>query len=197
MSKVYLIGDTHFGHRNILKYRNQFKSIEEHDQTIIDNFNKVIKKRDSVYFMGDIAFTDEGFKLLEKLNDCKKTLILGNHDWQHFKGDKFEAFKYFDNVVASMKKKGCWLTHIPIHPNELRGSYCIHAHTHNYNLEDLRYFNTSLENIDYTPIELEEVIQILKDRNPEYEKIRQQYFEDRKSGKYQKDLIQNSGNYND
>jgi calcineurin-like phosphoesterase family protein len=189
MSKVYLVGDFHFNHNNILKYRPQFKTIEEHNQTIIDNFNKTIKKRDTVYFMGDIVFADEGMEILKKLRYChKKILILGNHCFQHFKGDKFEAFKYFDEVVGSVKKKGCWLSHIPIHPDELRGSYCIHAHTHNCNLEDPRYFNTSLENIDYTPIDLMEVIKILKERNPEYEKIRQQRFEDIKSGKYKKDL---------
>ena len=88
MSKIYVIGDFHWGHENILKYRPQFKTIEEHDNFIVDNFNKTVTKRDTVYFMGDILFTNESFQLLKKLRWCnKKVLILGNHDQSNISKD--------------------------------------------------------------------------------------------------------------
>jgi len=190
VSKVYVIGDFHFGHKNILKYRPQFKTIDEHDNYIIDNFNKVVKKRDTVYFMGDIFFTNEGFELMKRFNYChKKVLVLGNHCFQHFKGSRNEAYEYFDEIISSVKKKGCWLTHIPINEEELRGAYNIHAHTHNHNLSDKRYYNTSCENIGFTPRDLMDIVQELKALNPIYEgerikvqKERNEFYESHQSG---------------
>lgn len=47
-------------------------------------------------------------------------------------------------------------------PDELKGK--IHGHVHSNNIDDLRYFNVSMENIDYTPISLEEIRSIFKSR---------------------------------
>ena len=71
----------------------------------------------------------------------------------------------FDDVQGFVKYKDYWLSHCPIHPNELRGKYNLHGHVHNKTVEDVRYFNCSLENIDYTPISLDQIREILKERN--------------------------------
>ena len=47
-------------------------------------------------------------------------------------------------------------------PDELKGK--INLHVHSNNIDDLRYFNVSMENIDYTPISLEEIRSIFKSR---------------------------------
>lgn len=56
MSRVYHTADWYLGHRNILKYRSNFTSIEEHDETIFQNYLATIRPRDTVYFHGDIIF---------------------------------------------------------------------------------------------------------------------------------------------
>ena len=39
-SNFYFVSDLHLSHKNILKYDNRpFNSIEEHDQSIINNIN--------------------------------------------------------------------------------------------------------------------------------------------------------------
>lgn len=87
MSKTWVISDTHFGHANILTFRDSsgdlirpgFKNIDEHDQLIIDNWNSVVKPEDRVYHLGDVAIPRRGLKFLYALNG-RKALIGGNHD---------------------------------------------------------------------------------------------------------------------
>jgi hypothetical protein len=64
--------------------------------------------------------------------------------------------------------KDAWLSHCPIHPQEMRKknlNVCGHLHLNNVmhidqegNL-DLRYFNVSCENIDYTPISYNQILE--------------------------------------
>ena len=88
MSKDYwAISDYHFGHQNILTFKmadgitplRDFKTIQDHDETIIQNHNKLVKDGDRVYNLGDVGFTNQALKLMSRLNGHHK-LIKGNHD---------------------------------------------------------------------------------------------------------------------
>lgn len=92
--RYFFTGDTHFSHKNVIKYCNRpFESAAEMNETIIENWNKVVTKSDIVYHLGDVAFekdVEKRDKLLSRLNG-EKHLIWGNHDkglrsgWQkHF-----------------------------------------------------------------------------------------------------------------
>ena len=56
-----------------------------------------------------------------------------------------------------VKYKEFWLSHAPIHPEELRDRINIHGHVHYKNIDDARYFNVSCENIGFKPISLENI----------------------------------------
>jgi len=46
-----------FSHTNIVKYCNRpFANIHEHDETLIANWNSVVKPDDDIYHLGDFAF---------------------------------------------------------------------------------------------------------------------------------------------
>lgn len=46
----YYIADTHFGHDNIRRLSNRpFETIEEMDNTIIDNWNSRVNDNDDIY----------------------------------------------------------------------------------------------------------------------------------------------------
>ena len=79
---LYLISDTHFCHKNIIDYCSRpFKSVEQMDKTMIDNWNKLVTDDDIIIHLGDFALATENQirELLSQLNGYK-ILIRGNHD---------------------------------------------------------------------------------------------------------------------
>lgn len=81
---IFFTSDIHFGHKNIIKYNNRpFSSVAEMDQKIIENWNRVVSQSDTVYHLGDFAFSkiDRIVEILKQLNG-NKVMILGNHDDQ-------------------------------------------------------------------------------------------------------------------
>ena len=155
MSAVYFLSDLHLAHKNICKFREGFASVEEHNALIKENYHKRVTKRDTVYFLGDVAFDKESLADVKTWAGAKKILICGNHDLDHHTmKDLVEAY---DEVYSLKKYKEFWLSHAPIHPDELRGKVNIHGHTHYHNIADDRYVNVSMEQINYSPIELHEI----------------------------------------
>lgn len=152
MSRVFLISDTHFGHSNIAR-RRHFHDDFYHDNTIISNWNKVVHKHDTVIHLGDVTMESRNLEVIKQLNGTKK-LILGNHD----KASIDEYSKYFSKVYGMLKYKGFWLTHCPMHPNELYNKKNIHGHVHEKSLDDKRYINVSCDVIDFTPISFEDIV---------------------------------------
>ena len=78
----YFISDLHLGHVNCLAFDNRpFKSIEEHDETLIRNWNNVVGMDDDVYLLGDISWHNatKTIEIFNRLNG-RIHLIKGNHD---------------------------------------------------------------------------------------------------------------------
>lgn len=162
MSNVYYIADAHFGHKNILNFRKEFSSIEEHDSFIMDNILSIVTKRDTLIMVGDMFFTYKA--LYEKGELLRKApgwihLVLGNHDTD--KPERAEnvgrMWTMFDSVHGLTSRNGFWLSHAPIHPVELRGKKNIHGHVHTQTIDDERYINVSCENVRYKPISLNDI----------------------------------------
>lgn len=167
MTKTFLISDTHFGHRNILKFLRAdgsplrvFNNIEEHDEYLIHQWNSTVKPEDKVYHLGDIGFKNfTGLsEILNKLNGTK-ILIRGNHD--NLKLSQYQ--QHFKDIRASHTLDKFILTHIPIHPQSVeRWTANIHGHLHANTLPDNKYLNVSVERLNYTPIDFEEIRSMYK-----------------------------------
>ena len=68
---IYFISDTHFYHSNIIKYCDRsFNNINEMNETIINNWNNIVTKQDTVYHLGDFCLSsdDEIKNVFNKLN---------------------------------------------------------------------------------------------------------------------------------
>lgn len=164
--KTFLISDTHFGHVNILKFQKKdgsqlrvFDSIQEHDEALIENWNSVVKNGDKVYHLGDVSMCNwtRTSEILGRLNG-DKVLIKGNHD-----GAKMNQYlQFFKDVRAYHQLDKFILSHIPIHPLSLsRWKANVHGHLHANAYDDPRYLNVSVERINFTPINFEEVREII------------------------------------
>lgn len=151
--------------------RHEFTNSDEGDEAMIERHNKVVKPEDRVYFVGDFCFSKKHIAKAGRMNG-RKVLIKGNHDTLELK----EYLPYFDDIRGSHQFSGVLITHIPVHEESLgRWGFNIHGHLHanrvmrtvpfitrNENLNsyeeiDPRYFNVSVEQVNYTPISLEEV----------------------------------------
>lgn len=52
--KIWFTSDTHFGHKNILRFcKRPWNTVEEMDEGLIQNWNKVVGKDDIVFHLGD------------------------------------------------------------------------------------------------------------------------------------------------
>lgn len=158
MSNVFFISDTHFGHENAIKFRVQFSSIKEHDEYIVNRWNSTVGENDTVYHLGDFSFrtTQEYIdKVRSRLNGSIK-LVTGNHDTIIPKDVEVLTGIYEYNKI--------WLSHAPIHPNELRGRVNIHGHVHASTIADKNYINVSCENINFTPINLKIIKHLITEK---------------------------------
>lgn len=148
-----MIGDTHFGHKNVIKWRAQFASEQEHSEYLCARWRETVTKDDTVYVLGDAAFTREGLLRFAGLPG-RKILVRGNHD-------KFKALEYlvfFEDIVGIMGYKRAWLSHCPIHPDELRGRVNIHGHTHAGGPSG-RYYSVCAEHIGMAPMRFSAIME--------------------------------------
>ena len=161
----YFTSDWHLGHKVITKYRSQFKTIEEHDNAIFAEAEK-LTKRDIIFVIGDFLFDCDDFEYyLERISklSCRIKLIMGNHD----------SLKLYSQTIAKnieiqlplFTYKSFWISHCPIHPNELRNRIGnIHGHLHNATLDDNRYFDVGLDKNNIKFINWEDIREIFHNR---------------------------------
>lgn len=166
-NKVFFISDHHLGQESILSYYNQhgtrlrnFDSLDQMHELMIEKHNSVVKPQDKVYFLGDVCIDINSLHTLEKMNGHKR-LVRGNHDIFPTK----EYLKYFDEIYGVRVFNGLpkqlllIASHIPIHPgsNE-RFSLNIHGHLHSYDVDDHKFMNVSVEKVNYTPVDMDQII---------------------------------------
>ena len=174
MANIFFCSDHHFGHANILTFKREdgsplreFRDVDHMNEIMIQRHNGVVRPNDKVYFLGDVVMSKKSsaLEVLARMNG-EKILIKGNHD----QCVASAYLEYFKDIRGSHQFDGLIMTHIPIHPESLaRWGLNIHGHLH-YNvvrmqlsqIPDRRYFNVSMERINYTPISLEEIRKLSK-----------------------------------
>lgn len=179
----FVISDLHFGHANALLFKTQegkplrpFSSVEEMDETIIDNWNRVVKPNDKVAVLGDCVINKKHLPTLARLNG-NKSLVMGNHDMMSIA----DISKYFYKVYGAKSHDTTIFTHIPVHTNQFeRFTASVHGHLHSHYVmnpdgtRDYRYFNVSCDcdDMNFTPKAWEDIKMILRQRGVSLESKR-------------------------
>ena len=172
MANTFLIADPHFGHRGATVFTNYdgtkmrpWDCPDAMDEAMVENWNRVVRPQDRVYVLGDVVINRRCLPTIGRCNG-RKVLVKGNHDIFKI----HEYLEYFDDVRGSHVLSGMLLTHIPVHPASLgRWTANVHGHLHNNQVmlvdsPDLRYLCVSVEQINYTPISLDEVVEQVRQR---------------------------------
>lgn len=165
---TYFISDTHFGHANIMKFEPEFRPfthVDEMNEHIIQEWNKIVSPLDEVYHLGDVYFgSKSNLSLVTRLNG-KKKLVLGNHD-THTTMQEFNDVGFVEIYGMLKFRKTMLITHAPVHPDELQygATHNIHGHTHGrlikdkFGKPDARYINVCVERANYKPVHVDELL---------------------------------------
>lgn len=176
---IFFTSDWHLGHVNILKYDNRpFKTIEEHDKTIIDNCNKLVKKDDILVIAGDLTMgynvkVGDIYNVREKINCSNIHYILGNHD-KTIQKNRYELIK--NNVFLSIldvntfkwEDKKIFVSHYAhrVWNGSHYGVWHLYGHSHGSLADDPNSFSFDIgvNCHNYFPLDFYEIANIMKEK---------------------------------
>ena len=97
---IYFTSDLHLGDPRLkVFYRDlYFNSVDEMNQTIINNFNNILTEKDMLVIVGDACHDIKYIDLLDEIKCKEKILIIGNYD-----EDKLDELKPKFSVVHKQK----------------------------------------------------------------------------------------------
>jgi calcineurin-like phosphoesterase family protein len=172
----YFTSDWHLGHANIIKHcYRPFNTVEEMDDTIINNINAVVAENDTLWVMGDITYKScnhiENYRRRIK---CKNIhVIFGNHD-KKIKGALrriFTSAEHYQEI--SIDKQTIILFHYPItvwdkaHHN----SWHLFGHSHGNHtkwreehMPNSLSFDIGVDCHDFKPLSFEQIKKIMEKR---------------------------------
>ena len=174
-STTLLFADTHFDHANIIKYCGRpFASIFTMNEEILRQYQLAVPAHGAtVIFLGDMAFGRGSrpprywLQALTSLRDVSFYYIKGSHDHDvHPTSHLPSGVVVCDGAYFSWGRYGFIATHVPTsqHIAAVRpGWWNIHGHTHSRNFvcPDKRAVCVGVEAIDYRPVSLQQVIDVV------------------------------------
>jgi len=161
---TFFTSDTHFSHKNIIRYCSRpFASVEEMDATMIQRWNEKVKPGDRVFHLGDFCFgqREQVLAMTRKLNG-HIVLIVGNHDSIGQPSNYGFAEKH---QLLTAKINGTYITMchyaMRIWERSHYDSWHIFGHSHG-TLEAIgKSWDVGVDNNGFAPLEFEELKKIM------------------------------------
>jgi calcineurin-like phosphoesterase family protein len=175
---IWLTSDLHLGHdREFLWGPRGFESSQEHDETVIRNWNAIVGPEDTVYVLGDLMLGDNDYGkcCVERLNGHIK-LIRGNHDSDKRWNEVYPTIPNVELVgwaeVIHYRKYHFYLSHFPTDTTNYdddKGLWAkiisVSGHTHKkekfHNNDPMKY-NVALDAHNNAPVLLDNIIEDIK-----------------------------------
>lgn len=161
----WICSDLHLNHNKEFIYKKRgFNSVDEHNETILNNINTLVKPDDILFSLGDFCLTttEEQFEsFIDRIN-CKNIyLIWGNHpnpikkiyyrEVEQMYGNDIDVYPFkYKNIIfvgyhleCIIQGKYVVLNHFPLEvwENMKDGAYMLCGHSH-YTLEHTRKDHT-------------------------------------------------------
>lgn len=163
--------DTHYGHKNVIRYCNRpFASVEEMTRGLIDRYNAVIGPEDTVFWVGDCFFCSmsKAREILSALNGVK-LLVRGNHDKSAATMAAIGFSLVMDQCVLDFSGQAVRVCHYPYGdtrypdraPMNLKHEKLIHGHTHSVKRVNGKMIHVGVDAWDYRPAVWDEVAEIV------------------------------------
>lgn len=158
----FFVGDTHFGHAGIIEMAARpFRDITEHDRTLIEHWNSVVKPTDTVWHLGDFAFDklpiDNVATIFRRLNGVRR-LVIGNHDTEAVCALTWESVHHMISLKAGGTEIA--LSHFPLRewPGFYAGALHFHGHTHDSLPSGKRSWDCGVDHQGFTPLTAEQIM---------------------------------------
>jgi len=159
---TFFIADTHFGHANLcgkLATSRPFATIEEHDETLIRNWNEAIGPDDECWHLGDFAYRCHPKQMRETFNrlNGRKHLVAGNHDSGATKSMPWESV----HEILEFSPGGLWIVacHYPFRswPGMEHGAIHLHGHSHGNTPAEGRMLDVGVDCHGFKPVSLDTI----------------------------------------
>ena len=181
MSEIFFTSDTHFCHKpEFLWSPRGFTNVDDMNEAIVENWNKVVKPHDIVYHLGDTILndTEKGIEYFKRLNG-EIFLIWGNHDTQNRMNALFEACRNklmggWYAFVIKHGKQSIYLSHYPTLTANFDDKHFsqhvinLHGHTHQrtnwLQLDNPFMYHVGVDSHNCTPVHIDEVLADIRNR---------------------------------
>ena len=189
MSNIWFTSDTHFCHDKDFIYTPRgVSTMEDMNELIVENWNKLVGIEDTVYHLGDIALKDTT-AAVKQINRLKGNIVwfLGNHDSpnrvREILADCPNVKLHRDRYATTIKLNDLefYLSHYPTltanfdQKHFSRHVISLHGHTHQHdNWMDKTnpfLYHVGLDSHDMKPVHIDEVITDVKQRFYEVEAL--------------------------
>jgi calcineurin-like phosphoesterase family protein len=168
MSRQVFVSDTHLGHAGILSPRMQnprpFASIKAHDETLIANWNAVVRPDDTVWHLGDFCYRcseDYARSVFGRLRGRQRFLVRGNHDRISVRLPWDGVFDVARVVVPGPDglPQGVWMSHYAhrVWPRMHRGDLHFYGHSHGTLPGTAASTDVGVDCFGFRPVTLDEI----------------------------------------
>jgi calcineurin-like phosphoesterase family protein len=172
---IYFSADQHFGHTNIIKYcERPFENTFQMDKQIIENWNNIITKEDTVYVLGDFSLHSKPEFVYENyIQKLKGNIIFVYEKYTH---DKWFDKVYKNNVIkiniatsihlVNYEGIKIFCTHCPLYtwPAEYHGSIHLHGHSHGNSANKKNRHDVGVDVNNFKPVSIVEIMKILESK---------------------------------
>lgn len=141
-----------------------FASIEEHDETLIANWNAVVRPEDIIWHLGDFCYRcseDHARSIFGRLRGRNRFLVRGNHDRISVRLPWDGVFDVAQVVVPGPdgSSQGVWLSHYAhrVWPRMHRGDLHLFGHSHGTLPGTAASTDVGVDCFDFRPVTLDEI----------------------------------------